>query len=447
MENPYSPVYLSLLDQPRLEEGPLSLPPRMGELELQARFFAGEFGDRWTTRCGRQVYLKHPGEWNPEAGPDFRRAVVIFDGVEERCGDLELDLEAAGWERHRHAINPAFEQVLVHFYLREGRKTCFARTMSNRLVPQVKLSPEAAGNRLPRMEAKPLATLEQAQRIVAEAAKHRLALKARQARRLRRLHGEEAALWQLLGRYLGAPKNSLAMALLTQRVGHMVAASAGGEALLFGVAGFLEGEQIGTGASAPELTAYLRHLWEGWWKLRHEWERLILPGTLWVYSGIRPASHPHRRVGALAALATGISGLVKLLSSGDAEGFGRFIGALEHTFWGSHWNLSGGALGGGRASALAGKATGDVLVVNVWCAWRAATGREGYETALKEWTDARSPVVPRRLAAVARWLFPEWPGEELQRVAVQQGLIQLAADFYPWANPAELAERLGMGSG
>jgi hypothetical protein len=45
-----------------------------GELELQARWFAGNFGKHFVTTSGDKVDIVQFGTWNREAGPDFRDA-------------------------------------------------------------------------------------------------------------------------------------------------------------------------------------------------------------------------------------------------------------------------------------------------------------------------------------------------------------------------------------
>ena len=75
-------------------------------------------------------------------------------------------------------------------------------------------------------------------------------------------------------------ENKLAFTLLAQRV--PLAASAQtddeSEALLFGVAGFLDAPDLGV--YPGETRGYVRELWDRWWPHRDEMARLILPETL-----------------------------------------------------------------------------------------------------------------------------------------------------------------------
>ena len=57
------------------------MPRIPSELELQARWFAGDFGREFVSTNGDQIEIVQFGVWNREAGPDFRDAAIrINDG-------------------------------------------------------------------------------------------------------------------------------------------------------------------------------------------------------------------------------------------------------------------------------------------------------------------------------------------------------------------------------
>ena len=419
------------------------------EIELQARFYAGEFGECWTTLCGREVRLLHPGEWNREAGPDFRRALLLFDGEERVNGDIEMDGEASGWENHGHATNPDFDNVALHCFFREGRRRCFARTTQHRAVPQVRLGPlpEGTSEGLGKLEADflpaPVSCIESARNLLALAARHRLQRKAQLLDRSRRLHGPKAALWQALATALGYRRNSIPLTLLAQRVAPRRAAGADGEALLFGLAGFLEGRPQGT----PEegCLSYWQSLWERWWKLRHAELRLILPPSTWAVSGGRPANHPHRRVAALALVAQQLERLMRALDANDKASFGSILTELRHPiFWDQHWHLDGRALAEGQSLALVGQNRLVDILINVWCPWQAAAGDTALAAELEHWEHLKPGQVPRKVRELADWLHPDLQasGLDLRKAITQQALLQLGQDFFGLESPRVLEQRL-----
>ena len=183
----------------------LSIPP--SELELQSRWFAGDFGREFVTTCGKPVRIVQFGHWNHSAGPDFSDAVVILgeedsERGEQVRGSIELDTNIRDWEHHGHGENPAYRNVVLHLFVDDaGREQFFTRTDDHVQVPQVQLDPSA-------LSAKPFGMVPEArngrcsaplQQMPAErinelllaAARFRLEAKGRRLRRIADIHGEE----------------------------------------------------------------------------------------------------------------------------------------------------------------------------------------------------------------------------------------------------------------
>src|SRR5690349_16410289 len=65
--------YAQIRHSSRIRERALFLSPRIpSELELQARWFAGDFGKQFISTNGNKIDIIQFGVWNREAGPDFR---------------------------------------------------------------------------------------------------------------------------------------------------------------------------------------------------------------------------------------------------------------------------------------------------------------------------------------------------------------------------------------
>src|SRR5438445_395294 len=116
-------------------------------------------------------------------------------------------------------------------------------------------------------------------------------------------HGRDEALFQQLAAALGYKENKLPFTLLAQRLPLKLLRrqSTDCEALLFGIAGFLQASDLDVYERSTRK--YVRQLWDNWWPQRDGLQRLILPAKLWRLSGTRPLNHPHSRVAALATLA------------------------------------------------------------------------------------------------------------------------------------------------
>ena len=75
--------YTQMRDATRVRESALFVSPRIpSELELQARWFAGDFGKHFVSTTGDKIDIVQFGVWNREAGPDFRDAAIRINGSE-----------------------------------------------------------------------------------------------------------------------------------------------------------------------------------------------------------------------------------------------------------------------------------------------------------------------------------------------------------------------------
>src|SRR5438132_6716518 len=111
------------------------------ELELQARWFAGDFGKHFVTPSANKIDIIQFGTWNREAGPDFRDAAIRVNGSEPLRGCIEIDLVDRNWETHGHATNPAFEETVLHVFIDKSAREFFTHTKSNRNVHQIRIDP------------------------------------------------------------------------------------------------------------------------------------------------------------------------------------------------------------------------------------------------------------------------------------------------------------------
>ncbi|MFQ5933917.1 MAG: DUF2851 family protein [Dehalococcoidia bacterium] len=83
---------------------------------LLARLWRGQWLDpsRLKTVEGRGVQVVFPGRGNGDGGPDVLDAMVALDDGRLLRGAVELHVQAADWEAHRHHRDPAFNGVVLH---------------------------------------------------------------------------------------------------------------------------------------------------------------------------------------------------------------------------------------------------------------------------------------------------------------------------------------------
>jgi hypothetical protein len=423
--------YAALLAPVLHEERP---SPPLNEHVVQAHWFAGDFGREFTTTDGRRVRIVQFGVWNHAAGPDFAEAAVSFDEAAPVRGALELDLDVRDWERHGHATNPDYEGVVLHIFTHQSGAEFFTRTARHRLVPQVQLDLGALRDSLPNPQpeakpgrcAAPLRALpeEKVREVLLGAAEHRLRRKAAALTRCREVHGMDEALFQALAATLGYRNNQLPFTLLAQRLPLKVlrAARDAADALLFGVAGFLPGEELR--AFAPDTRGYLRGLWEKWWTGRADYERLTIPRPLWKFAGQRPVNHPQRRLAALAQLVRHWPKIRSLAQRCDPAAITDFFATLQDEYWGRHYTLTSKAAA--RPMALIGETRVTEMLANVFYPL-------AYAEDSSRWLGFKSlpaALSNRRVEVAALRLFGDpVPRTLLASAAVQQGLLQIYEDF------------------
>jgi hypothetical protein len=223
--------------------------------------------------------------------------------------------------------------------------------------------------------------------------------------------------------------------LLAQRAGRDAGESRRREAIFLGLAGFLDGKE--PAVEDREARAYLRSLWENWWDLRAGMERLILPGEAWRFAGVRPANHPHRRVGALVEIAKVWSEVRAGLEGEEPERLEAVLGALRHPFWDGRYTIDAKVLRGSQA-LIGSQRIADILL-NVHYPMAVERSEKAWEAYLQR----RGPVAARSVESIARrFLGPEIGGGSfLARAVHQQGLLQLQRDYEAAEEPEVFLEQ------
>ncbi|MFO1476342.1 MAG: DUF2851 family protein [Verrucomicrobiota bacterium] len=440
---------------PFLRDRPTSPPERLLQAIWQHQRLQR---NRLLTLDGKPVRVLHPGFPSLEGGPDFRGAVIQIGSDIPKSGDVEVDVQSAGWVAHRHDRNPAFRNVILQVVWAAVRaapgvpavvalQDCLDAPLLELALwlesnPAPELPDLLRGRCCPGLRKLPL---ESRGRLLRDAAELRFRAKAHQFQARAREAGWEQALWEGLFRGLGYKHNSWPMQCLAELRPQW---SAGNppllelQARLFGAAGLLP-------ADLPRATAaagrYLRRIWDFWWRERESYADAALPGSIWRLHGLRPANHPLRRL-ALAAHWSMAGGLAQRLERWcavripDPRLAGSLLQILDpgpDEFWSWHWTLRTPRLAKPRPLLGATRVTD--LAVNAILPWlwaRAAEGDNGpvqrlVEHRFRNWPAAEDNSVLR----LARFrLLGGAPRRTLSSAAEQQGLIQIGRDYCDRSN-------------
>jgi len=324
-------------------------------MHIQSLWYNGLLGTEFSTEDQQSIKIVQFGFWNHAAGPDFNHAVIEIDGV-KHLGCIEIDLTPDHWTLHGHDVNPAYNEVILHVVCNPAPVSSFTRSEDHSHIPRITIDTDALKaaldlpsrvkfpslcSAMPGRCATPFSefNMQSINRVLMEAARHRISLKANKSNTTQRTHGTEQALWVQFAETLGYRPNSMHFRILAQRLPiHRLKNLPEDEieALVFGVAGLLHPD-IHKKAE-PESQEWLENLWETWWRIRHDFELAPSRSIPWVLSGIRPVNHPQRRLAALASVAKNWSLITKRIKQHDS--LKEILLGLSHTFWTHHYTLT-----------------------------------------------------------------------------------------------------------
>jgi hypothetical protein len=215
------------------------------------------------------------------------------------------------------------------------------------------------------------------------------------------------------------------------------------QARLFGLSGLLPPD---LSRSKSGLDAYLRRVWDLWWRERDQFSEWTLPPTAWRLHGLRPANHPLRRLALvshwwandtlpsqLEDWFTTTGGKVDLVSS-----LASVLQAAEDDFWSWHWTLRGRKLA--QPQPLAGPTRATDLAMNVVLPWFWARACHGQNPALQTEAERRflswPPGQDNSVLRLARQrLLAGVNCRGWNSAAFQQGLLQIVRDFCDHSDP------------
>jgi hypothetical protein len=415
--------------------------------------------DQLRTLDGQPVQIFHPGFHNLEGGPDFRGALIQIGNAPPRSGDVEVDLCSSGWRAHGHDRNPAFANVILQVVwdsekaVEGAPPVILMRTVLDAPLGELSLwlggeagfcfPEELRGRCCAALRLLPGARLRE---LLHQAAHVRLRSKAGQFHARAKQAGWEQSLREGLFRGLGYKHNVWPMQRLAElhpRWSTSASSSLTIQVRLLGLSGLLPAELSGRHNSAD---AYLRRVWDQWWRERDEFSEGVLPPGIWRLHGLRPANNPHRRL-ALGAAWSVMSDLTARLEHWCRQEVGQnSLGSslmralrVEHDdFWSWHWTLHSRRLK--RAQPLLGKNRETDLAMNVVLPWLWSRASEGKNESVQQRLEQRYFAWPAAqdnsvLRLARERLLGGASHKTLGGAATQQGLLQIVRDFCDHAQP------------
>lgn len=259
---------------------------------------------------GRPVSIIDPGVLNCGSGPDFFNAKVSIGG-HIWAGDVEIHVRASDWYRHGHDGDRAYNSVILHVV---GTDDCAVTRSDGQTIPQIVMpcSPDFR-HRYDAMVNNPYGELPCARELpslphiyvsdwINSLAHERLYTKSD---RILQYVADSGGDWRnaayvALARALGFKTNSepferLARSLPLRRLLKHRDSPVTVEGMLFGMAGFLDGQ-----TANPDH--YVQRMIQEYRFMAAKFDMSPPQNLGWKMARMRPQNFPHRRLAYLAAM-------------------------------------------------------------------------------------------------------------------------------------------------
>ncbi|MFY0606160.1 MAG: DUF2851 family protein [Cyclobacteriaceae bacterium] len=299
-----------------------------------------------TLTNGQQLLVLKPGYQNHHSGPDFHEAKVKIDEL-IWSGSVEIHYKASDWYRHQHQKDPAYENVVLHVVWIADQDIL----IDNQKVPTLEMKrivstqleqdyrnyinqPEVirCGNHLHSVDS------IQIRALLDSALTSRLEHKSKEILDLLAQRGGdwEAVTYHIIAKNFGFKTNAHPFEKLAESLPYAVvrkyhADSTKMDALIFGMAGFLE-------SPVDNYQTQLRKEFDFMVK-KHGLDQ-ALSRHHWKHGKLRPANFPSVRLAQFSAfLAHNKAIFNSLILLHDKKAIQSFLKKPVSDYWGSHFDF------------------------------------------------------------------------------------------------------------
>jgi hypothetical protein len=321
---------------------------------------------------GKQIIVINPGEYNRDSGPDFFNARLIIDNT-EWAGNVEIHIRSSDFDNHRHNIDPAFDNVILHVVAENDKKVYNTRgeeILTSRLVYEPELYEkyiELVNNPFI------IACQGEVNKLDTFYIRHWLGsmvierLREKSEHIMKILSGTgndwEETFYRLLSRYFGFRVNTEPFEMLASALPFRIIRKHSDnrfqiEALLYGTAGMLD-----EGLFKEALNdRYYNDLIKEYKILSAKYSLKPVHGLIWKFSRLRPANFPTLRISQLASMLSVAGGIFsRTLEAGTIHDLRDLFEVTASEYWDNHFVF-------GKVSRSYPKNTGsqatDILLIN-----------------------------------------------------------------------------------
>ncbi|MGD0340362.1 MAG: DUF2851 family protein [Bacteroidales bacterium] len=384
---------------------------------------------------GNRIIIINPGEYNRDSGPDFFNARLRIAGT-EWAGNVEIHIRSSDFDNHRHNIDPAFDNVILHVVAENDKKVYNTRgeeILTSRLV----FDPDLYEKYIELVNNPYLIACQgEANKIDSFNISHwlgsltieRLQEKSEYILKILSATGNDwdETFYRLLSRYFGFRVNTEPFEMLASALPFRIIRKHSDnrfqiEALLYGTAGMLE-----EGLFKDALNdRYYIDLIKEYKILSAKYSLKPVHGWLWKFARLRPANFPTIRISQLAAMLSIAGGIFsKTLEAVNIDQLKDLFEVTASEYWNNHFVF-------GKISRSYPKNTGsqatDILLINAIIPSIFVYGkyRDSVEISEKAFMFLEE-IDPENNIIITEW---ESSGIKADSAFITQGLIQLRNNY------------------
>jgi hypothetical protein len=388
--------------------------------------------DLKTTR-GETIQILNVGEHNSDAGPDFFNARIRCEDT-ILAGNIEVHIQSSDWRRHFHQNDKAYQNIILHVVHEDDEPI---QTTAGEDILTIELK-----HRIPKIiidryddlqQLQPFIPCQQhwhkvdeftrdnwLQRMLVE----RLELKCDSIQKLltETTNNWEEAFYITLARNFGFKINALPFELLVKNIPLNIFAKNKAnlfqiEAILFGVAGFLNDNRI-----KDKYYADLRKEY-AYQKQKYKFKEIAV--TLWKFLRLRPANFPQVRLAQFANLIyRSVHLFSKITEQDNAKDIKQLFDCSAILYWDTHYTFNDESTK--HVKHLGDDAT-DNIIINTVSPFLFLYGKVSMQPKLQELAfELLERLPPESNAIIKKW---EGLETEVKNAARSQGLLQLKKHY------------------
>lgn len=302
-----------------------------------------------TTTTGESITILSPGFLNKDSGPDFSNSRIIYNNI-EWYGTTEVHYKTSDWTKHSHALDKAYNSVILHLVWEEDLKI---ERQDHSLIPTLELKNRVDNsvislyqNLLTNMDLIPCQkSINKVDyffisSMLEKTLIERLELKSQEIIAIldSTANNWEETCYQWIGKCFGFKINSdplfqlcrlLPYSILKKYLDNKIQV----DSLLFGVSGFLE--------KSEETTTYTRQLRKeyNYLKIKHKIEYEVALSQ-WKFLRLRPPNFPSLRIAQFSAFISSSITLTDIIFSFTMEEIKNSFKNSPNDFWKNHYHFN-----------------------------------------------------------------------------------------------------------